>query len=268
MDLYAYLKQEFIDTCDPNHDKLMQSLGQAMLGGTELAPAHIGLAFGDQEFWQHTARRAAELYHLGYFKAIVVSGKPIVSGGTLPEALAMRGELIARGVPEKAILSDDLAMNTQQNIMGARRLTDEKFGPGVVNRVIGIGPKTQSRRFLATMVKNWPEVLPMFSPADNVEGLTNGSWSTLRAQEAGKDDPLHILVGELFKIDRYKKGAAFNYITEPDLEQLNRAIRLARSIPLSWAAEPHVQKIGADSDDALFPEKKDAWPIAAPPSIS
>src|SRR4051812_40066392 len=92
----------------------LKRVGDYMLVETPLARADVCLVFGNTPA-VHLAERAAELYAEGYFKTIIVSGGVPLEDGRL-EAHCMRDVLLAKGVPASAILVEDKAQNTGENI--------------------------------------------------------------------------------------------------------------------------------------------------------
>lgn len=71
---------------------------------------------------------AAQLYHRGLARRIVVSGGSLVSGTVklaTTEAEAMRRFLIDLGVPSEAIVSEGRSLNTRQNIDNVRQMVGE-----------------------------------------------------------------------------------------------------------------------------------------------
>lgn len=70
----------------------------------------------------------ARLYHRGAAPRIVVSGGGFMAhdgGPATTEAVAMRIFLMALGVPESAIVSEDVSLNTIENIRFVRRLVGD-----------------------------------------------------------------------------------------------------------------------------------------------
>jgi uncharacterized SAM-binding protein YcdF (DUF218 family) len=71
---------------------------------------------------------AAQLYHRGVARRIVVSGGSLLvqpAGPATTEAAAMRRFLVDLGVPSEAIVSDGASLNTRQNIRNVRQIVGE-----------------------------------------------------------------------------------------------------------------------------------------------
>jgi uncharacterized SAM-binding protein YcdF (DUF218 family) len=79
--------------------------------------ADVALVFGTGLPWKARARvsMAAQLFHQGSVRSLIVSGGVIFPGTTLTEAAWFRDALICRGVPEQHILVEDQATNTAEN---------------------------------------------------------------------------------------------------------------------------------------------------------
>lgn len=79
--------------------------------------ADVGLVFGTGLDWKAQARinMAAQLYHQGVVRNLIVSGGVLVPGTNETEAAWFRDQLVQRGVPEKHILQEPQATNTAEN---------------------------------------------------------------------------------------------------------------------------------------------------------
>ena len=99
-----------------------------VLGGgmTPAAPPFVtdpDLADAADRVWY-----AAQLYHRGLARRIIVSGGSLLaknSGPATSEAEAMRRFLVDLGVPSEAVVSEGTSMNTLQNIRNVRQMVGE-----------------------------------------------------------------------------------------------------------------------------------------------
>lgn len=66
------------------------------------------------------------LYKQGLVKAIIVSGGLDTNGATVSEAEGMKRYLLQQGIPEEAVVPEDQARNTLQNVAFSRRLMEER----------------------------------------------------------------------------------------------------------------------------------------------
>jgi uncharacterized SAM-binding protein YcdF (DUF218 family) len=81
------------------------------------APVDAALVFGTGLAWKAHARcaTAAELFHCGLVRFLIVSGGVLVPGTHMTEAEWFREQLVARGVPAERILLESRATNTAEN---------------------------------------------------------------------------------------------------------------------------------------------------------
>lgn len=99
------------------------------------------------------AERAAELYHAGIAKTIIVSGyKP--KWLTITEAKLLADHCIKLGVSPEALILEEQASNTGQNITFSAKIL------GDVKSVILVHKPYTSLRFLATAQAQWPRPQP------------------------------------------------------------------------------------------------------------
>ncbi|MCL6560027.1 MAG: YdcF family protein, partial [Firmicutes bacterium] len=67
---------------------------------------------------------AEALYHQGYAPVIITTGGP-GNFNPAPEGRVAREVLVARGLPEEAVLEETLSRNTRKNLAGAYRLMQQ-----------------------------------------------------------------------------------------------------------------------------------------------
>ncbi|HEX2752619.1 MAG TPA: YdcF family protein [Alphaproteobacteria bacterium] len=142
----------------------LKTIGAYMLIETPIARADVCIVFGCQDPVRREAlaAHAADLYAQGYFGLIAVTGGvPDEKGKT--EAAYMRDVLMKRGVPAEAILSEDTATNTGENVIRTKALLEREKGKGNISSVIAIGQMHASRRFVMTLERHWPEIKKMFT---------------------------------------------------------------------------------------------------------
>ncbi|MFC5467640.1 YdcF family protein [Cohnella suwonensis] len=70
--------------------------------------------------------RALELYRAGAFSHVIVTGGLDDNGATVTEAEGMKAYLVAKGVPERAIVTEPLARSTYENLLNSRKLMEER----------------------------------------------------------------------------------------------------------------------------------------------
>jgi uncharacterized SAM-binding protein YcdF (DUF218 family) len=86
--------------------------------------ANLALVFGhcDAEVSLRRARQAAVFFHQGFVPRILLSGGGGATSGGPPEAERMACEILARGVPEEAILLEVRSRNTYENVKNSLAL--------------------------------------------------------------------------------------------------------------------------------------------------
>lgn len=154
---------------------------------------------------EDVARRAAQLYHQGYAPFILFTGalgRNTKDIWTESEAQRFARVAIAQGVPEHAILLEERATNSGENLIFARQLLQERCIP--VRHIIGVQKPYMERRLYAAFPVYWPEVT-----------VTVTSWQqTFEEYLAGvhrfgrtPEQTIHMLVGDFQRIVIYaEKG--------------------------------------------------------------
>ena len=185
---------------------------------TSLMSADIALVFGNKNIINPLADRTAELYHTGHFPLVVASGG-VKTRSRQTEAEALRRAFIKRGIPDTAILTENHATHTGENVTLTRALLDDRGLAPQIASVISIGHIIAARRFLMTLERHWPEIHKMHVSA-NPFNVSVEDWH--------KNDVFrrHALT-EWRKITPYIQQ---DLIREIDLEALNRTTAYIRAI--------------------------------------
>lgn len=131
------------------------------------------------------AERAAELYHAGVSELIIITGyQPKTMDMT--EAKYLSDRCVALGVPRTALVLEEEATNTGQNITFASNLL--KTLKNNVKTVILIHKPYMALRFLATAEAQWPKPQPdfyitcqtiSFEEYCTIYGLEDTAWKML-----------------------------------------------------------------------------------------
>lgn len=79
--------------------------------------------YGKNVFFMHRIQAAADLYHAGKVKKIIVSGDNSVENYN--ETVAMRNELEKLGVPNHAIVNDHAGFRTLDSVVRAKSVFDQ-----------------------------------------------------------------------------------------------------------------------------------------------
>ncbi|MFA1543022.1 YdcF family protein [Actinomadura sp. DLS-62] len=121
-----------------------------------LSQADVILALGCHD--TRVAAHAARLWHEGWAPLVIVSGGrgKITSGWDETEARVFGRVVREHGVPEGALLLEETATNTGENITASRRLLEER-GIAVERGILAAKPY-MTRRALATAQRQWPGV--------------------------------------------------------------------------------------------------------------
>jgi uncharacterized SAM-binding protein YcdF (DUF218 family) len=132
------------------------------LQDTISVPTDIAIILGAQyaATQDNMAREAASLHLSGYFNQVAVSGGPVALGSTISEAEEMADTLRKSGLPSSAILIENEASNTQENIEFVRDLLKAQNIDTPNNTITCIGNAFGGRRILMTMKRRWPDMTP------------------------------------------------------------------------------------------------------------
>jgi len=147
------------------------------------------------------AERGAELLLAGWAPLLLFSGH---LGGltsrmwTRSEAEIFADVAAGLGVPRDRILVEARSTNTGENVVFSRRLLAEK---GLLWRTaIAVQKPYMERRTLATLRQRWPEL-------EVVVTSPQIAFDDYPTAEIGKDDVIHIMVGDLQRLIVYgQKG--------------------------------------------------------------
>lgn len=141
----------------------LEVIWNSMLRREDPIPSDLILCFGSSNLL--VARQAAKLYLDGYAPHILVTGgygklsKDIFAK---TEAQLFAEACMACGVPESALLLEDAATNTGDNVRFARRLLEKK--DIAVDKVLLVSDPFASLRVYATQRCLWPEVTSRTCP--------------------------------------------------------------------------------------------------------
>ncbi|TVQ82293.1 MAG: YdcF family protein [Micavibrio sp.] len=194
-----------------------KEIADYMLVETELRSADLCFVFGGQNA-DHLADHAAKLYHKGLFPKILVSGGVATDDGRM-ECDRMRDRLVKKGVPEDAILVENKATNTGENVKYGMALIEKKIGLKNVKSLIGIGQIHASRRFVMTLERHWPDVVKMFSTPN---------YYPVPRREFHKDEKFREdVIREFNKVAPYKQK---DFIREVDFDKMAKRIQKLPSL--------------------------------------
>jgi uncharacterized SAM-binding protein YcdF (DUF218 family) len=178
--------------------------------GHALRPAECIIVLGSHD--TRVAERGADLFLEGWAPLIVFSGNlgALTSGmWQRPEAEIFADVAAARGVPRERMLLEAAATNTGQNVVLSRALLAARgLTPG---RAIAVQKPYMERRTLATFRQRWPEL-------DVVVTSPQVAFDDYPSQDIGRDDVIHIMVGDLQRLIVYgRKGWSEAQEVPPDV---------------------------------------------------
>ncbi len=203
-------------------DAARQVADYLLVERTALKKADICLVFSSKHIYEELAETVAQLYQQGYFPRIIATGGTRLADGR-KEAEAVRDALEQRGVPREIIYLEMLSENCQQNVERARQFLNDAGLLPQIRSVIGVGHICTGRRFIMTLARNWPEVLPMHVSANTYAGPV-ADW-------AKNPEFVRRTLLELSKIGPYMEA---DFIKEVDLDRLNEAVRAGDSLQTTW----------------------------------
>jgi len=143
------------------------------------------------------AEYAAELYHLGYAPWICSSG----GVGRLtydlyhkPEAEAFADMLRCRSVPDTAILIENQATNTAENIFFSQQILKQNHKNPA--SLLVLQKPYMERRTLAALLQYWPE-MPVITASPPIP------FKTYPFPGFSREELIHVLVGDFQRIQLY-----------------------------------------------------------------
>lgn len=165
----------------------------------QLADAIIGFGSHDQTI----ATRAAQLYKAGWAPMILFTG--YLGKGTMGVFPKSEAELFAEiamneGVPPEAILIENKATNTGENIHFARRMFESR---GIApKKIIAVHKPYMSRRVWAALQKQWPEMEVVIAPGNpSLEDY----MASMLADGVEEREIINSLVGDFQRMDAFAK---------------------------------------------------------------
>lgn len=159
-----------------------------------IEPADVILVPGSSK--PQAVIKAAGLYKDGFAPYILPSGGP---NNKLQQYLSewefLKQEAMKHGVPEKAILKEDMARNTFENARFSLRILEKSGIP--FNKAILVCKEYHSRRALLTYQTVFPEDVTFFVyPVADYRGIRKDNWYT-------DEEWIRIVMGEVVKIGKY-----------------------------------------------------------------
>lgn len=136
-----------------------------------LFPARFAFVFGTRHGVPVFVTEILSLYHKGYFEKLIVSGG-VTAPGTQPEAAMISEALVERGFPESAMILEDKAVNTGENVVFSREKVKDKN----VKELLLIGKISSKRRYIMTVRRQWSEVQEICCHGVNYFSAPEAQW--------------------------------------------------------------------------------------------
>lgn len=150
---------------------------------------------------EDVARRAAQLYLQGFAPYVLFTGalgRNTSSMWSESEATRFARIAIAEGVPENAILKEEQATNSGENLIFSRKLLADCGIPA--KRIIGVQKPYMERRLYAAFPVYWPEAeVTVTSWQQTYEEYLSG----LHRWNRGEEDTINMIVGDFQRMSVY-----------------------------------------------------------------
>lgn len=171
-----------------------ESLSRCFFPPDRREPADVAIVFG-MSVPRRPVERAAELFHAGLVPKLLFSGGYNPRLGR-PEAHEMAELAQAQGIPAEAILIEDKALNTQENIEFSHRLLEDRLGRGGVGSVMLLTIHYHLRRACLAARRRFPADVGLCWTCYASRYYTSDNWFEV---ERGRRD----VMAEIRKIEGY-----------------------------------------------------------------
>jgi uncharacterized SAM-binding protein YcdF (DUF218 family) len=172
----------------------IELINRCFFPADHLIKADVAIVFGMNDP-KRPGERAAELYHQGVARRLLFTGGYNSRVGA-SEAHHMARNVLASGVPPDAILVEDEAKNTDENVRLSKILLEKKIGLDNVRSVILLTIHYHFRRAYIAMRRHFPpNVMIGWASYPSCHYRSDG-WSEA---ERGQQN----ILSEIEKIERY-----------------------------------------------------------------
>ncbi len=137
------------------------------------APADLILVFGSSR--PEKAERAARLYRAGYAPHVLCVGGDNRGTG-LPEAEALKNQLIALGIPPESIWVEPRSLGTLENVLMAVPLVDQQIGWTNMTAVIGVCSPLKTKRVRQVLARHIPGDVRILLCPDERQDINRDNW--------------------------------------------------------------------------------------------
>ncbi|WP_053368072.1 YdcF family protein [Bacillus sp. FJAT-27245] len=131
---------------------------------------------GSSKAVQYKLPKAVQLYNEGRAGKILFSGGVTWPGNNFPEAIMLKNEALARGVPEEDILVEDQSLHTKENALASLLTLDRAFYLHKVNRLLVVTTYYHMRRLHLTLKTYMPPWIRYSLCAVNDNNTKEDNW--------------------------------------------------------------------------------------------
>ncbi|WP_053217230.1 YdcF family protein [Virgibacillus senegalensis] len=150
---------------------------------------------------QNRLPKAIELFNQGRARKILFSGGVIWDGKSVPEAIELKNEAIALGIPKEHILTETLSVHTLENVLASLLVLDRAFHLFKVERLLVVTASYHMKRLYLTMKTYMPDWISFsLSASDDLLPGKNNWYQTEHNRKRA--------YAEAMKIIRYVKQGA------------------------------------------------------------
>ncbi|WP_080845166.1 YdcF family protein [Cytobacillus gottheilii] len=131
---------------------------------------------GSSRAIQYRLPKAVDLYHDGRAAKMIFTGGVKWHGSSDPEAVMLKKEAIALGIPESDILVEDTSLHTLENVLASLLVLDREFHLFKIKRLLVVTASWHMRRLQLTLETYMPDWIQYtLCPADD-QHTSENNW--------------------------------------------------------------------------------------------
>src|SRR5690625_425907 len=131
---------------------------------------------GSSRAIQYRLPKAVELYKQGRSSKVLFSGGVMWNDSGDPEAVALKNEAIALGIPEKDIVVEDKSVHTLENVLASLLVLNREFHLYNIKRLLVVTNAYHMRRLHLTLQTYMPSWITFtMCPAED-NSTTKDNW--------------------------------------------------------------------------------------------
>lgn len=163
--------------------------------------------FGSKTWLEERVELAVGLYNDKRAPYILFSGG-LGKDGNVAEAILMKEKAIALGVPENAILTEELSYNTTENVLCSLLVLERKFLLQRIDRLIVVSSPFHIQRLSLTLSRYMPKWIKYSYCYNDNSALSKDNWTK-------KNESIERIKKEAKAIIFYAKNG---YIDDKDIK--------------------------------------------------